>query len=348
VISLVVLLAACAVADASDAAAPKPTSKKGHMRALALKRERALLIRTLKSDPRAIRKASFMRRATAAALDLPLTVRLNPAIDSDPGAPGIQAATAPSDDTLEVDPGAGPAPVAPPFGQYGSTVQTVSLDGQFYLSALFSKDTVALGPSVLQLGVGNVSMTGTPFSLLDFEPSCSPSADPLLRTGPLTIGVAPPFAPGDRRGGALGWFTGQIALKVYTQFQFNSQRRGSFDSLGSFADDCLGEYHWTRKIASFSNPVVPLQLDGHFDISPALTTDGRVRLFTLNFDDAQTPQAVLPAVFHTCTDATTTLASAPAPTASCDGSSEDKPLSATVKVKKLTAEVLIGSVPPTL
>jgi hypothetical protein len=306
--------------------------------------ERRALLKKLKHDPRVFATRSFQRRARAAALDIPLTVRLNQAIDTDPGTPGVQLGAAPSDDVLEIVPGGGASPIAAPFGQYAGP-QLVTLNGNFELTALFSRDTIGYGVgSALLLGGGSVAMTTTPFDLLNFNPSCNPTADPLLRAGPGLVSAAPPFSPGDHRGGLLRWFTGDISLKLYLQFHFNSQRRGAFDAFNVFSDSCTGNYFWTNAIASNSNPVIPLELTGHFDISPALTTDGRLRLFTLNFDDTVTPQTALAATLHSCVTATTVLATDPAPTAACDGvSGDDTPLSATVKAEKLTAEVLIGS-----
>jgi hypothetical protein len=322
------------------ASANRDTNAKTGKRVLI--RERRALMRELRRNPRVILRRSFIRRALAASLGLPLTFRLNPTIDTDPGTPGIQLGTAPSDDVIEFDLGGGPAPTSAPFGQY-SGVQDVGIDGKFALTGLFSKDTVALGHSALELGIGAVAMSGEPFSLLDFSPSCSPSADPLLQAGPSTIVDAPPVAPRDHRGGVLEWFTGNISLKLYTQMQFNSLRRGVFDGGGVFSDDCLGSQYWTNAITSVSNPVLPLDMTGHFEISPALTTDGRLRLFTVDFDDAVVPQAALAAVLHSCTEATTSPGSGAAPATTCDGAADDKPLSAAVKVKKLSGEVLIGT-----
>ena len=281
-----------------------------------------------------------MRRARAAALDLPLTVRLNQLIDADP-APGIQLSEYASDDQLEIDMGGGSAPVAPPFGQY-SGVQDVTITGQFGITGLFSRDSIAYGAAALALGARDVAMKADSFSLLDFSPSCSPSADPLLQAGLPSIVSAPPLPTGDRRGGVLNWFSGDITLKLYTQFRFNSLRRGTFSG-SVFSDDCTGSQYWTSAIQSLSNPVIPIQLAGHFDISPGLTTDGRLRLFKVIFDDAVIPQVPLAAVIHTCTTATTSAGSGTAPSTTCDGvSGDDSALSATIKVKKLTAEVLIG------
>jgi hypothetical protein len=156
---------------------------------------------------------------------------------------------------------------------------------------------------------------------------------PLLQAGPLTIVDAPPLPAGDKRGGLLNWFTGDFSMRLYTQFDMNSQRRAS----------CTDPFFWTDRIASISNPVIPIDMVGHFSISPSLTSDGRLRLFTLSFDNAVIPQAAFPAMLHTCTQATATPATDPAPVATCDGVGGDEAaLPMTVRLSHLTAEVMIG------
>jgi hypothetical protein len=266
-------------------------------------------------------------------------VRLNPAIDTDPATPGIQGGEAPSDDALTIDVGAGPNGVDPPAGDY-SGIQDVSVTGKFAMTARFSQDSIGLGPSALELGAGPVALTGEPFDLLDFSQTCANGA--LLRAGPSTI-VASPQVAADRRGGVLQWFTGDITMKLYTQIRFNASRLGTFDGLGAFTDDCAGSRYWTRAISSVANAVVPIQMQGRFEINPGMTTDGRLRLFMIRFDDAEITQPALPTTLHSCTVPTTSLASGLPPTGSCDGVvGDDAPLSATVKVKLVTAEVIIG------
>jgi hypothetical protein len=149
----------------------------------------------------------------------------------------------------------------------------------------------------------------------------------------VTIVDAPRLPAGDRRGGVLNWFTGDFSMRLYTQFDLNSQRRAS----------CADPFFWTDGIASTANPVIPIDMVGHAAVSPTLTADGRLRLFTLSFDNAVVPQAAMPAILHTCTQATATPATDPAPAATCDGVGGDEAqVPMTVTLTKLTAEVLIG------
>ena len=131
----------------------------------------------------------------------------------------------------------------------------------------------------------------------------------------------------------LNWFTGDFSMRLYTQFNLNSQRRAS----------CDDPFFWTDAITSTTNSVIPIDMVGQFHISPTLTSDGRLRLFTLSFDNAVTAQKALPAILHTCSQATAVAATDPAPTDPCDGvPDDDTQIPMTVQVKHLTGEVLVG------
>ena len=122
-------------------------------------------------------------------------------------------------------------------------------------------------------------------------------------------------------------------MRLYTQFLLNSQRRAT----------CADPFVWTDRIASTANTVVPVDMVGHFSISPTISTDGRLRLFKAVFDDSVVPQAALPAFVHTCTQATAVPVTDPAPSATCSTvGGDDTAIPASVKVSRLTAEVFIG------
>ena len=275
---------------------------------------RKQLLRELRRHPRTIMRKRFLRRAADAGLSLPLTVRLNPIIAT-PGGP----AQAPSDDLVSLD--------------LGSGVVTPGLTGKFQMIGRFDVDTSGYGTlGNLALDAGQVNMAAEAFRLVDA--ACA-DTDPLLRTGPVSIIAAPPLPAGDRRGGLLNWFTGDIKMRLYTQFLLNSQQRAS----------CFDPFFWTDRIASTANSVIPLDMVGHFSISPTISTDGRLRLLKVVFDDAVIPQAALPAQLHTCTQPTGVAATDPAPSTACDGvPGDDVSLPMSVKVSRLTAEVFIGDV----
>ena len=282
-----------------------------------------MLLKELKRHPRVVLRKRFLRRAAAADLQLPLTVRLNPQI-----LPGPSEAA--SDDALALD--LGTDPFSDPSGTLAGAVTTL-LHGKFGIVGRFDIDTSGYGTlGQLKLDAGQVQMTADPFPLVEPAVACG-DGGPLLQTGPVTIVDAPPLPAGDKRGGLLNWFTGDFSMRLYTQFELNSQRRAS----------CADPFFWTDRIASTSNSVIPIDMVGHFAISPTLTTDGRLRLFRLSFDDAVIPQSALPAILHACTQASATPATDPAPAASCDGVSGDAAtVPITVKLSKLTAEVMVG------
>jgi hypothetical protein len=302
-------------ADARHASHHRSSAHKRHLR--------RMLLRELKHHPRVMMRRHFLRQAADVNLQLPLTVRLNPVTGPGP-------AVAPSDDVLGLDLGTGP--FSDPSGTLAGAV-TTTLRGKFGMVARFDVDTSGYGTlGLLSLQAGQVQMSGDAFPLVEPSVACG-DGGPLLQTGPPTIVDAPPLPAGDRRGGLLNWFTGDFSMRLYTQFELNSQRRAS----------CGDPFFWTDRIASTTNSVIPIDMVGHFNVSPTLTADGRLRLFTVSIDSAVIPQAALPAILHTCTQATATPATDPAPSTACDGVSGDEAsIPMTVQLTHLTAEVLIG------
>ena len=327
--------ALCALAVAPAAAGSAGAARLHHRNAAHARKHKAAhdrqvrrqLLRQLRRHPRLITRKRFVRHASHAGLALPLTVRLNPIIATSGG-----PAQAPSDDLLSLDLSTGA--FADPAGALAGVV-TPGLGGKFQMVGRFDVDTTGYGSfGNLALDAGQVNMTADPFSLVEASPACV-DTDPLLRTGPVSIVAAPPLPAGDRRGGLLNWFTGDIKMRLYTQFLLNSQRRAS----------CSDPFFWTNRIASTSNSVIPLDMVGHFSISPTISTDGRLRLFKVVFDDTVIPQAALPAQLHTCTQATAAPVGDPAPAATCDAvPGDDVSVPVNVKIARLTAEVFIGDV----
>jgi hypothetical protein len=325
--ALILALLASLLALAVGPAVASSHGTRQHRKAAHERHVRKQLLRELRRHPRLITHRRFLRRASGAGLALPLTVRLNPIIAT-PGGP----AQAPSDDLLSLDLGTGA--FTDPAGTLAGVV-TPGLTGKFQMIGRFDVDTSGTGTlGQLALDAGQVNMTADPFRLVDASPACG-DAGPLLQTGPASIVAAPPLPAGDRRGGLLNWFSGDIKMRLYTQFLLNSQRRAT----------CSDPFFWTDRIASIANSVIPVDMVGHFTISPTISTDGRLRLFKVVFDDTVVPQAALPAFLHTCTQATAVPDSDPAPTTQCDGAAgDDVSVPMGVKLSRLTAEVFIGDV----
>ena len=287
---------------------------------------RRQLYRQLKKNPRLIRKRWFVRKASHVSFELPLTVRLTPKVDTTTAA-GLQLGDATPNDTLQFD--LGTAAVTLPAGVHPGTVMT-TIGGNFKLRGQFGKDASGYGTlGALELDQGNVDLTGTPIDLVHDNATCP--GTPLLRSGPLSFVAADQLPAGDRRGGFLNWFTGDIYLRVYTQIQSNSLRRQ--------LDGCADPFFWTDRVAATDNPVVPLDLRGSFNVSPTITADGKLRFMKVAIQDAVTPQTALASQLHFCRAITAVPDTDPAPTATCG---DELVIDSFVKAVDVTAEVLIG------
>jgi hypothetical protein len=285
---------------------------------------RAKLMKQLKKNPRLIRKRWFVRRASHLGFSLPLTARLTPAIRTTATAP---ISFADANDTVAIDLGTGAT--ADPPGVYAGNV-TTSVAGKFKMLGQFGGDTIGYGSlGVMELDVGDVALTGGGFPLVNASPACG-DGSPLLKTGPVSITEAPIVASGDSRGGYLNWLTGDFYLRLWTQWSMNSLRQ---DVL------CPGAFFWTNRIEGTT--VIPIDMVGQFSVSPAFTTDSKLRLFKVAIADSALAQPSLFAQIHYCREVTAAPETDPAPTVACaaaDGVTAD----ARVKVDTLTFEVLIG------
>jgi hypothetical protein len=123
-------------------------------------------------------------------------------------------------------------------------------------------------------------------------------------------------------------------LKLYVQASFNALRRAG--------DACGSPYFWTNRVPLDGPPPMVLQMSGELGVSPAITSDGSLRLFTVRADDALSPQPSLAATLSPCTAPTATPETDPPPAGTCVGD----PIDARAKVVRLTAELLIGERPP--
>ena len=88
----------------------------------------------------------------------------------------------------------------------------------------------------------------------------------------------------------------------------------------------------TPVVDNGSAPPMPVRFNGHFTISPSITPDGKMRFGKISLDDAVSPQLSTFAFVRACTEV-------PAP---CN----PQPFPARLKLKKLTAEVLLGDIFP--
>jgi hypothetical protein len=302
---------------------------------------RRQLARQVRRDPRVVMSKRFIRKAGHVRFDLPLTVRLNPLIDDDVNT-ATPPVSAPSDDTFDYT--TDPSAIADPAGTLNPLASPV-LTGSFKLAARFGKTIVGYdtGSIGVEVGTGAIDLQASSIPLVQPATPC-PDSSPALKTGPISVSEI----SGWSRTGFLALAGGRTKLSLYTQWSFSSLRQGDFTTTpGSFTDGCTGQYFWTKKIGP-TLPPVPLEMTGTSSVNPAITTDGKLRFLKLTIDDVVLPQDDFAATIHACSDAdaSETPEASPPPPGICTGvSGDDLPIAARLKVKKLTAEVLIGDLP---
>ena len=301
---------ACALAVIPPASAKTPAKRQSsHHRDTKRKqlaRLRADLARQVKRNPTVVFTRTFAHAADVANFRLPMTVRLAAAN----GSGGYLA----SDDQLEVAwddsvilwPLAGFAPAGP---------QTLALDGGFTMEALFAGDASGYGePGSMETFQGaRIDMTAGPFAISEFDPTC-PNG-PHLATQPSTS-VTISSAGG--RYGMMNMFSKQMRGSLNLRFRFASAITGT----------CGGATDVTTAVDNSGAPPMPVHFDGTFQVSPAVTADGRMRFGRIVVDDSVTPQTSTFAYVRACTTTNP----------GCD----PVQFPARLKVKKLVAEVLLG------
>jgi hypothetical protein len=298
------------IADAATPATKKPAHELSRREKARL---RKTLARQLRRNPSVILKRSFIRKAALVEFHLPMSVRLSP---SD-GQGGFQ----PSDDQLEIDwdDSAFSWPLAA-AGGITAAPQVVSLSGGFTLDAVFGGgDTTGygeLGATETLMG-GAIAMHSGSFTISEFEPAC-PSG-PQLATDP---GAQVSITSAGARFGVLNLFSDEIRGTLSLRMSFAS----------NVAASCGATPQLTPVVDNTMAAPMPVRLDGKFVISPAITPDGDMRFGKITIDDAVDPQLSTFAFVRACTDLTPTCAPQQFP--------------ARLKLKKLTAEVLLGRVLP--
>ena len=320
-LALLCALLACSLTTAGAELAPPAMAKKYTKKQKRV--IRAKLLKQLKKDPKLIRKRWFLRRASDSGFALPLTARMTPTIRTTATGP---LTSAPANDTLEFDLGSGATTV--PAGTYAGAVN-VTVAGKFKLTGYFGRDTIGYGSlGVMELGAGTVDLTAESFPVVNANPLCG-DGSPLLKTGPVDISEAPPVPTGDRRGGSLNWLTGNFSFRLWTQWAFNSLSQDV---------SCPGAFFWSNRVDG-SGSIIPIDLVGKFNVSPAFTTDGKLRLFKVAAADSTTPQPSPFAQLHYCRDVTAFAETDPAPTDPC---TDEGVVDGRTKILNFTYEVLIG------
>jgi hypothetical protein len=202
----------------------------------------------------------------------------------------------------------------PAFGVAPAT-QTMNLTGQFTMELSYGDDTSGYGElgSMEALQGARIAMQGSPITVAAF--SGCPSGPQLRVPAGETVSITSAGA----RYGLLNPFAQRFRGSLMLTMNFVSE----------FATACAGPYTTTPAVDNSLSPPMPLRFDGRFRMSPAITADGKVRFGEISIDDATTPQASTFAYVRSCTS-------------SPDCTPQQFP--ARLKLKKLTAEVLLGDI----
>jgi hypothetical protein len=306
------------VAAASLAAAPlapstfvATASAKASQKQKLTRTERAKLRRQLRTElerhPANLFRKSFLRKADLVDFKLPLTVRL----DTSNGQGGFL----PSDDQFEIEWNDSTI-VWPLTGGTLPAPQVTYLSGTFAMEASFGSDATGYGElGAMETVQGNaISMKADPFTISDFDPACG--SGPQLAADPANKIIVSSAGP---RFGVMNMFSQKFRGSLSLRMTFAAQTQ----------DTCGGTVAPTPTVDNSNAPPMPMRLDGKFYVSPAITSDGKMRFGKIVVDDSVTPQTSTFAFVRSCTG-----------TLTCDPQN----FPARLKVKKLTADVLLGDI----
>jgi hypothetical protein len=279
------------------------------------KRQRQKLRRELRREaarhPTAVFKPSFMKKASLVDFKLPLTVRVGPA----PGQPPTTT------NQLEIDWGQSANPW--PSGFTTPAPQTVALTGTFTMEADFGGDASGYGElgAVETIAGGQANLTATPVDpaqpteVAGPNASCNPGDPDQVVVDP---GTPLTFSSGGVRYGLLNMFSQTIRGSLLLSTSVPADVSVSCGPLVPAG------------LKPAPGPAMPLEYNGKFYVSPALTSDGKMRLGKMIITSPQTSTA---AQFAACTVPTSVAA---------DCSPMQFP--ARIQVTQMTAEVLLGDI----
>jgi hypothetical protein len=288
------------------------------------------LQRQIRSNPRAVFRGGFLKKAQALDLSLPLTLRLR---RSDQG---------PYDDALGVvwdsSTWAWPtgfvqlqpaAPSDPPPGGM------VPLDGRTSVEAQFGNDVSGYdGPGVVETTNGKrlqfSSKIASPIPVTSLASCMNPSSpgvqDPTISALQLT---RMDLVTGEGTTGLLSLFGGTARVSLHVRLATTTESL-SDACTGAFGDgDRLpGEYDQGVTPPS-GDPIVPISFDAVFRISPAIDADGKVRFGVLSLPAGATQPTTFARV-STCIQQATS------------GACAVVRFPARLSMSQLNAEVLLG------
>jgi hypothetical protein len=275
----------------TEVAAAKPRKSDRHQ---LTKREKVTarhrLQRLIQRNPRAVLKKGFLKKAATVDLSLPLTLRLQRSGQGpfdDPLAVTWDSSTwgwpAGFTQLQTVNPG-DPAPGG-----------SVPLDGLTSVEADFGNDVAGYdGPGVVettngrQLAFTSQNMAPIPVTGL---PTCTSAStgdatDPTIPAARLT---RMDLVTGEGTHGVLSLFGGTARVSLHVRLATTTQSLAP-DCSGSFGvpDGGLpdGEYN-QGATPPLGDPIVPISFDATFRISPAIDSDGKLRLGVLTLPSGE-------------------------------------------------------------
>jgi hypothetical protein len=301
-LGVLVLVGALAVVFAGPASAYTHKQKRHIQRAL---------LHQLKKHPRLIKNRHWLRKADHVQEVLPLTIRLNPLLLT---ATGIKQAA--SDDSASLD-------FSDTFGPDIGGAKSTTLNGVVKTDAHFGNpengdtlgsvrlvvtgaDLSAASVGVLSNSAANSCTTPSPdwtytaggtatsssgsVSAASLAPSVHP--DTVVRTAPISLSLAGTSAP---NVGTANLFSGDLALSLHVNAAVNTIFR-VLDNGTGFNTNVTGGiptalFNCDEAIAAETSGtsttnIIPVDVTGNLSISPALTTDGKLRIATVT---ASTP-----------------------------------------------------------
>lgn len=275
------------------------------------------LARELRRNPKALLKTSFIKKAQAFLFDVPVTVRLNTPAATTPTTLAIAwqqpSLFIPWPGAPNEQPSAGTDPS-------GSNVVTSQLSGSFSMTLHFNRDTSGYGqPGVIETTQGTTAtLQATGFPISDFSTACSPP-QPALQVAPGNPDVT--FVSAGASGGWLDLFGERASGILHLYPRFAGQRVPS-----------CGATPYTTQVDAWAGAPLVVTYDGSFRLSPAITSDGRLRLGIMDITAQQLSSF---GYVHACTADPSTV------TAGGD-TCQDAAYPARLSFQSFSAQVLIG------
>jgi hypothetical protein len=295
---------------------PQPHKLTKHEKAVA----RHKLQRQLRTNPKAILKSGFLKKAQAVDLSLPLTLRLR---RSDQG---------PVDDALAVvwdsSTWAWPSGFSQlqPAGVGDSAPGgTVPLDGRTSVQAEFGNDVSGYGgPGLVETTNGRKllfsSQIASPIPVTSL-PACADATIPAVQMTRMDL------VTGEGTNGLLSLFGGTARVSLHVRLSTTTQALEA-DCSGAFGDLPAGAYT-QGDTPPLNDPIVPLSFDATFRVSPAVDADGKLRFGILSLPTGVTQPTTF-ARISTCVQQATS------------GTCTVYRFPARLAMSQLNAEVLLG------